>query len=342
MRRLFGRDARTGVVAGVSSAFPNMLLLAIPLVILAYGDEGAAALAVLITINLPVMMTVSAILNERALVVDGVATHTDTPAALRAAAMSLVKNPIIIGIAAGIVWRLTGLPLGGPAGIVVDRLSGVAGTLALFTVGMTLRRYGISGNVRPALVIAGLKLIVMPAIVFALLATVIHLPPVWARALVIGAACPTGVNAWLVAARFRTGEAIASNVITHQHRGGRGHRDAVAARGGVAVGARRPRRQSWAAKSTTQAFSRLGSSQRAMKAWWAGWGRYWSRPSGPAKVTMKQWVKPSLRPSGEEFSPHSKSVTNGKEAQNARKAPSIAATVSAVAVSLNLNSTTWR
>ena len=214
VRRLFGRDARTGVVAGVSAAFPNTLLLALPLVILAYGDQGAAALAVLVTINLPVMMAVSAVLNERALVVDGVATHNDTPAALRAAAMSLVKNPIIIGIAVGIVWRFTGLPLGGPAGIVVDKLSGVAGTVALFTVGMTLRQYGLSGNVRPALIVAGLKLIVMPAIIFAVLATVVHLPPVWARALVITAACPTGVNAWLVAARFRTGEAIASNVIT--------------------------------------------------------------------------------------------------------------------------------
>ena len=85
VRRLFGRDARTGVVAGVSSAFPNMLLLAMPLVIVAYGDEGAAALAVLITINLPVMMAVSAILNERALVVDGVSTHANARAALRAA-----------------------------------------------------------------------------------------------------------------------------------------------------------------------------------------------------------------------------------------------------------------
>ena len=214
VRRLFGRDARTGVVAGVSSAFPNMLLLAIPLVIVAYGDEGAAALTVLITINLPVMMTVGAILNERALVVDGVSAHTDAPAALRKAALALVKNPIIIGIAAGIAWRLTGLPLGGPAGTVLTRLSSVAGTLSLFTVGMTLSRYGISGNVRPALVIAVLKLIVMPAIVFAMLAMVIPLPPVWARALVIGAACPTGVNAWLAAAHFRTGEAIASNAIS--------------------------------------------------------------------------------------------------------------------------------
>lgn len=214
VRRLFGRDARTGVVAGVSAAFPNTVLFGIPLVIMAYGDAGAAVLAVLIAINLPVMMAVSAILNERALVVDGVAAHVDTLGSLRAAAIALAKNPIIIGIAAGLVWRLLGLPLGGPVGTVVQRLSGVAGTLALFTVGMTLRRYGLSGNLRPALIITGLKLIVMPAIVFALLATVISLPPVWARALVVVSAGPTGVNAWLVAARFRTSEAIASNVIT--------------------------------------------------------------------------------------------------------------------------------
>ncbi len=214
VRRLFGRDARSGVVAGVSAAFPNTLLLALPLVILAYGDQGAAALAVLVTINLPVMMAVSVVLNERALVVDGIATHNDTPAALRAAAVALVKNPIIIGIAAGVAWRLLGLPLGGPAGTVVNRLAGVAGTVALFTVGMTLRQYGISGNVRPALIITVLKLVVMPAIVFVVVATVVPLPPVWAKALVVTAACPTGVNAWLVASRFRTGEAFASNVIT--------------------------------------------------------------------------------------------------------------------------------
>ncbi len=214
VRRLFGRDARTGVVAGVSAAFPNTVLFGIPLIFVAYGDAGAAALAVLIAINLPVMMSVSAILNQRALVVDGEASHADPLSALRSAAIALVQNPIIIGIAAGILWRLLGLPLGGPVGTVVDRLSGVGGTLALFTVGMTLRRYGLSGNLRPALIIAGLKLVVMPAIVFALLATVISLPPVWAKALVVVSACPTGVNAWLVAARFRTGEGIASNVIT--------------------------------------------------------------------------------------------------------------------------------
>ena len=40
------------------------------------------------------------------------------------------------------------------------------------------------------------------------------MPESWQRIAVLAAACPTGVNAYLVAARFKTGEALASNAIT--------------------------------------------------------------------------------------------------------------------------------
>jgi predicted permease len=213
-RRLFGRDARAGVVSGVSAAYANSLLLGIPLIIAAYGNEGAAALSLLIAINLPIMMAVSAILIEHALVVDGLSATAHTGQVLATVARTILKNPIIIGIVVGVVWRVANLPYGGPVGIVASRLADVAATLALFSIGMTLRKYGISGNVWPALIIAVLKLAVMPAIVFALVATVFPLPAIWAKSLVIAAACPTGVNAWAVAARFRTGQALASNAIT--------------------------------------------------------------------------------------------------------------------------------
>jgi len=39
-------------------------------------------------------------------------------------------------------------------------------------------------------------------------------PPGPAKVAVIASACPTGVTAFLVAGRFRTGEALASNAIT--------------------------------------------------------------------------------------------------------------------------------
>jgi predicted permease len=214
MRRIFGRDARAGLVAGVSSAYPNALLIGIPLTITAYGAQGAAAVSLLIAIHLPIMMTASAILIERALVTDGLSPDADFRATARSIASALIRNPIILGLFAGTIWRFLGLPIGGPAGDVATRLGDVASTLALFSVGMNLRRYGVSGNVRATLSVAFIKLVLMPAIVFGFAVYVIPLPPVWAKAIVIAAACPTGVNAYLVATRFDTGQALASSAIT--------------------------------------------------------------------------------------------------------------------------------
>jgi predicted permease len=214
VRRVFGRDARAGLVAGISSAYSNALLVGIPLIVTAYGSKGAAAVSLLIAIHLPILMTVSSVLIERALVADGLSVDADTRTIVRGIVRSIVRNPIVLGLFAGILWRLSGWPITGPAGDVVTRIGDMAATLALFAVGMNLRRYGISGNVRAALVVGFIKLVAMPAVVFLLVATIIPLPLVWAKAIVIAAGCPTGVNAYLVASRFRTGEALASNAIT--------------------------------------------------------------------------------------------------------------------------------
>lgn len=214
VRRLFGRDARAGLVAGVSASYGNALLIGIPLVITAYGHDGAAAISLLIAVHLPVMMTASAVLIERALVADGLSPDADAAAIARSLARNLALNPIVIGLAAGILWRLTGLPITGPAGTIVESVGDVAATMALIAVGMSLRNYGVSGHVLPAMVVGAVKLIAMPAVVLVLVVWIIPLPPVWAKAVVIAAACPTGVNAYLVAARFGTGQALSSNAIT--------------------------------------------------------------------------------------------------------------------------------
>jgi len=39
------------------------------------------------------------------------------------------------------------------------------------------------------------------------------MPALWANVAVLAAALPTGVNSYIVASRFRTGEALASNAI---------------------------------------------------------------------------------------------------------------------------------
>lgn len=133
---------------------------------------------------------------------------------LRGLGLNLVRNPLMIALALGALWHLTGMHLGGLPRVMVDRIADVASTLALFAMGMSLRNYGIRGNVAAGLVLAVLKLFLMPALVFVATHYVVPLPSVWAKVAVVAAASPTGVNAYIVAARFRTGEALASNAIT--------------------------------------------------------------------------------------------------------------------------------
>jgi malonate transporter len=215
IRRVFGRDARSGVVAGISTAYGNTVLVGIPLAIAAYGNDGAVVMALIIALHLPVMMSTSAILIIRAERRDGTGeAGPGTRAIVRGLALNLVRNPLVIALALGVLWHVTGAPLAGLPRIMVDRVADVASTLALFGMGMSLRNYGIRGNIRAGLVLAVLKLFLMPALVLVTARYLIPLPPVWMKVAVIAAACPTGVNAYVVAGRFRTGEALASNAIT--------------------------------------------------------------------------------------------------------------------------------
>jgi predicted permease len=215
IRRVFGRDARAGVVAGISTAYGNTVLVGIPLALAAYGNAGAVVMALIIAIHLPVMMTSSAILIGRAERRDGVTS--DEPglqAIARNLGLNLLRNPLIAALVLGALWHLLGVPLDGLPGIMVDRVADVASTLALVAMGMSLRNYGIRGHIQAGLLLAALKLLLMPALVLVTARYLVPMPPVWAKVAVIAAACPTGVNAYVVAARFRTGEALASNAIT--------------------------------------------------------------------------------------------------------------------------------
>jgi predicted permease len=214
IRRLFGRGARAGLVAGLAAGYGNTTLVGIPLALAAYGAAGSAPMALIIAVQLPIMMAAIALLMERAERQDGVANGDGGATALaKSLGRNLVGNPIVIGLAAGALWRLSGLPFAGLPADLVGRLADVASTLALFVLGMTLRRYGVRGNIRAGLVLTGLKLLIMPALVL-VLARAVSLSPTAAKVAVIAAACPTGVTPFLVAGRFRTGEGLASNAIT--------------------------------------------------------------------------------------------------------------------------------
>ena len=213
VRRVFGRDERAGIVGGMSAAYSNSVLLGVPLILAAYGESGIVFAIVIISVHTPLMMLAGILLNERALAASGDAARAASRRdALRRLAHMLAVNPLVIGIVAGLLWRLAGLDIPGVASAVIDPLTRSAGPLALFASGMALVKFGIARQIAPAIAISALKLLLLPALVFAA-ASAIGLPPLGIAVVTLIAACPTGVNAFLIASRLGTGEALASNTL---------------------------------------------------------------------------------------------------------------------------------
>lgn len=217
---VFGRDSRAGIVGGASAAYANSVLIGIPLVQATFGEAGMVFLIVVVAVHLPILMTVSVIFNELALSAAGREEGgAERSEGWRRLGISLVTHPILIGIALGLIWRVTGLAIPRVAAAIIDPLAHAAGPLALFATGMTLVNYGMARQIRPAIAISALKLVVLPALVLAA-AWAIGLPPIGIATIALTASCPTGVNAPLIAMRLGTGQALASNVLLISTAGG--------------------------------------------------------------------------------------------------------------------------
>ena len=213
-RLVFGRDVRSGVVAGVTASFSNLVLIGIPLMTGIYGDEGLAVVSQIVSIHLPIMMATSIVAFDYAMRQDGLSERPAEFVKLVGSFLrQLLTNPLIIGIFAGLFVRLTGLPLPRVADRVIISLGTVAGPLALFSMGISLFGYGIRGQVPHSLALVGVKLVLMPAIALAM-AMVIGLPELTAKAVVVAASLPAGANTWLIATRFGTGQRLASTSMT--------------------------------------------------------------------------------------------------------------------------------
>lgn len=213
-RKVFHREARAVVIAGISASFANTVMLGIPLITAVFGEEGLVPLFVLISVHLPVLTIVCALLMERAAVVDGTEKGRPAHQILKTVLANLATNPIVVGILAGAVWRVAGLPLSGIFADVLNRIAGAAIPVALFSLGMSMVRYGVRGNVGPALIMSFLKAVVMPAVVYVMARYAVGLPPLWIAVATLTACCPTGINAFLFANRYGTGHAISANSIT--------------------------------------------------------------------------------------------------------------------------------
>jgi malonate transporter and related proteins len=200
-RRFFGLSGTSAVVAGFSAGQANTVLVGIPMILKAYGDEGAVPLFLLIAVHLPVTMTLATVMAE--------GRKASPLAILR----RLATHPIVIGILAGSAFRPVAAYVPAPLWQVVDMIGTAAIPCALIAMGIALRRYGLKAGWKLPTLISVLKLVVHPLIVLVLATQVFEMPRAWAGVAVLFASCPSGINAYLFAEQYGEGVAIASSAV---------------------------------------------------------------------------------------------------------------------------------
>ena len=200
-RKFFAVSHVEGVVAGFTAGQSNTVLVGIPLILEAFGPEGAVPLFLLIAIHLPITVTTATLLAE------------GRGAPGRRIVRQLVTNPLLLAIVFSVLARELPFPLPAVVKTIVDMLGSAASPCALFAMGIALRRYGMGGQPALSVTLAALKLIVHPLIVLLLARFVFTVPYTWTGVAVMFAAMPCGVNAYLFAERYRTGVAISSGAI---------------------------------------------------------------------------------------------------------------------------------
>ena len=91
----------------------------------------------------------------------------------------------------------------GAIGTILDMLMRSAGPTALFALGVTvgMRRFARVGRELP--MVALMKVVVQPALAYAVVSLVPGVPPTWLHVAVMMAALPTASNAFILASQYK-------------------------------------------------------------------------------------------------------------------------------------------
>lgn len=206
-RYIFGRDWEDSVAIGFCCLFSNSLLLGLPITERAYGADALQANYAIIAVHSPFCYAVGITAMEIA------RNRGDSIAALPRKVLSgMFHNALIIGITAGFIVNLGGIPLPGVLTDGIDLMVRAALPAALFGLGGVLYRYRPEGDMRTILYVVAISLILHPAIVWGLVRWN-DLSVDALRSAMLTAAMAPGVNAYVFANLYGKARRVAASAV---------------------------------------------------------------------------------------------------------------------------------
>lgn len=156
---LFHGNRQEAALFGQAASVGNLGFLALPLLIVAVGEEAAPAVAAALIIDLVLIIPFSIAVLE-SFNNGGKSAAEAFYRALRGA----VANPFFLAIVLGVFLSATGIGLPGPSERFFTFLAGAAGPTALFSLGASLAGRSVAGDSGPIVAMNVLKLIAHPIV----------------------------------------------------------------------------------------------------------------------------------------------------------------------------------
>jgi predicted permease len=184
---------------GIAASWGNVGYMGVPLCLAAFGAEGLppAMLAVIVS---SVVSTIFGVL----LIELDIAAHPGPFIAFLQASWNVIRNPLPLSIALGLVWSALGVTMPLPLDKSIDLLGAAAAPCALFAIGLFLSDKSLRGGVAEAGLATVVKLLVQPALAVALVPFFVPLDSIGGKVLILMAALPTATNAFVLAKQFET------------------------------------------------------------------------------------------------------------------------------------------
>jgi len=180
----------------LDATFGNTVMMGIPLVAAAYGQAGLALLLGILALHSMVLLGTATVVAE-------VARNPGARAGplLRATAVGVLRNPVVMAVLLALVWRALALPVPAPARATLELVGAATAPVSLFCLGGSLLGLGARGVAGRTFAVVPLKLLALPLLVL-LYGRALGLPPLEMAVAVTVAALPTGANAFLLATRY--------------------------------------------------------------------------------------------------------------------------------------------
>ena len=202
------QDTATRAVAGLTALQANTVYMGLPVLLTAYGPDGALPpIIATLCLTLLFITGVIAVLET---------TRASGQSTLRIGAHvagRVLLNPLVISPLLGIIFSTAALPLPKAASNYLDLMAATVGPAALFSLGLSLIERKLTGNIGEVIWLSTLKAVFNPLLTFVLVTYVFAMDPFWSKTAIILSAMPTGANAYVVAQQYNVHVDTASSVV---------------------------------------------------------------------------------------------------------------------------------